>query len=59
MVLGVRLLAVWLAVWVLGASPGALAATTSMPNYVRTGEARYGHLSPAQSRPRAVRTVLD
>lgn len=107
MVLGVRSLAFWLALTVLGASQHAWAAPSSMPIYVRTqldddaspprgpqplreprrirstlddashgafpldsegrlirvslddGDIRYGHLGPAQSRPRRVRTELD
>lgn len=62
MVLGVRSLAVWLALSVLGVGPHALAAPSSMPVYVRTqlddeGSAPRG--PQPQREPRRIRSTLD
>ena len=62
MVLGVRTLAVWLALTVLGASPHALGASSSMPSYVRTqldddSPSTRGPQPPRE--PRRIRSTLD
>jgi hypothetical protein len=62
MVIGVRSLAVWLALSVLGASPRALAAPSNMPIYVRTqldDEASPPRGPQPQREPRRIRSTLD